>query len=208
MYPDPRFPDSRSDPARRPWRIRPAYLVAIAGVSVVALGLTALRFVTLPGPDPVASGGGLKIEVVAPVEPKPTPGSVMEVGELIDGFRYVRPPPAERDPIYDLAWAEENGPPAEPPRRAAEIRRYGSSDADTVPVPEREPILERGRRWFGFDDPRPDYATERRARQARLEALDEQRRGGFDDRRRYRSDPPVERPVDEPTDGPYGPEVG
>lgn len=212
MYPAPRFPDPHPKPGDRPdrpdRRIGKAHLAAIAGVSLAALGLVTLNFVSLPAPDPVATGDGLKIEVVAPVEPKPVPGSVMEVGELIDGFRFVRLAPAERVPAYDVAWAEDEVAPIEPRRRESDVRRYASSDAEPGPVPEPEPLRERSRRWFGFDNPLPDYAAERRARQDRMEALEEQRRADFEGRRRYRSDPPVQHPVDEATDGPYGPEVG
>ena len=184
------------------------HLAAVTAVSVAAIGLMALKFVSLPGPAPVAAGEGLKIEVVAPVEPELVPGSVMEVGELVDGFHYVRPAPAERGPAYDVAWAEDEAAPVEPRRRETAVRRYASSDAGPGQLPEPETLGERGRRWFGFDEPRPDYAAERRARQARMEALEDQRRADFERRRRYRSDPAVERPVDEATDGPYGPEVG
>ena len=189
-------------------RIRPVHLVAAAAVSVAAVGLTALKFVNLPGPDPVAAGEGLKIEVVAPVEPDLVPGSVMEVGELIDGFRYVRPAPAERRPDYDAVWVEEAPAPIEPRQREAGVRRYTSTDAEPRRVPEPETLGGRGRRWFGFDNPPPDYAAERRVRQARMEAVEAQRRAEFETRRRYRSDPAVERPVNEATEGPYGPEVG
>ena len=205
MSPDPRPPE----PVRRFLHgVRPVHLAAVAAVSVAAIGLMALRFVNLPGPAPVAAGEGLRIEVVAPVEPELVPGSVMEVGELIDGFRYVRPAPAERVPAYDVAWAEDEAAPIVPRRRETGVRRYASSDGGPGEVREPETLGERGRRWFGFDNPRPDYAAERRARQARMEALEDQRRADFDSRRRHRSDPAVERPVDEATDGPYGPEVG
>jgi len=209
MYQEPRFPDPSSSPDRRvPRRVRPVHLAAIAGVSVAALGLMALKFVNLPTPDPVASGEGLKIEVVAPVEPTLAPGSVMDVGELTDGFRYVRPASVKRPPAYDVAWAEDEVAPPAPPRRAAAVRRYTSEDADRASLPDPEPRREGGRRWFGFDSPRPDYGAERRARQDRMQAWEEQRRADYESRRRYQSDRAVERPVDEPTDGPYGPEVG
>ena len=139
------------------------HLAVVAAVGVAASGLMALKFVSLPGPAPVATGEGLKIEVVAPVEPALVPGSVMEVGELIDGFRYVRPVPAERVPAYDVAWAEADPAPVEPRPRETGVRRYASSEAGPGQVAEPETLGERGRRWFGFDSPRPDYAAERRA---------------------------------------------
>jgi hypothetical protein len=226
MYPDPHPPRSPSRPAPR--RVRPAHVAVVAAVGVAALGLMGLNYVALPDADPVAPGDGLRIEIVAPVEPKLVPGSVMDVGELVDGFRYVPPRPAERAPIYDVAWNEgEDFAPYSPPSRPAGVRRYTSAEIDAAPPSEPEPPRrERERRWFGFDNPLPDFGAERRARQARLDALEDQRRAQADDRaaRRYSSEPPryqeprdpgrnynpprYERPVDEPTDGPYGPEVG
>ncbi len=209
MSADPRFPLPGLQPVRRWLRgVRPLHLLAVVVFSVAAVGLMALKFANPPGAAPVTPGEGLKIEVVAPVEPELVPGSVMEVGDLVDGFRYVRPASAERAPAYDVAWAEEEAAPVEPQRRETGVRRYESSDPGPGQVPEPETLGERGRRWFGFDNPRPDHAAERRARQARMEALEDQRRADFERRRRYRSDPVVERPVDEVTDGPYGPEVG
>lgn len=204
-------------------------MAAIAAVSVAAVGLMGLKYVTLPDAAAVASGDALKIEVVTPVEPELVPGSVMEVGELVDGFRYVPPRSAERAPLYDVAWSEtEDFAPYTPPSRPAGVRRYTSADTDAGPPAEAEPPRrERERRWFGFDNPLPDFGAERRARQARMDALEDQRRAAYDDRaarRNYSSEPSRyqeprdtgrsynpprdEPPVDEAGDGPYGPEVG
>ena len=228
MYPDPNPPRSPTDPApsgRR--RIKPAHLAAIAAVSVAAVGLMGLKFVDLPGATPVSPDEALKIEVIAPVEPKPVPGSVMDVGELVDGFRYVPPRRVEGPAIYDVAWSEgEDFGAYAPPARPAEVRRYNSAEAPAPAEPE-PPRRERERRWFGFDNPLPDFGAERRARQARLDALEDQRRAELEDRadrRRYSSEPEryqrprevgrnynpprSEPPADEVGEGPYGPEVG
>lgn len=228
MYPDPLPPRSPFEPASpRPRGLRPMHVAAIAAVGVAALGLMGLKFVTLPGPDAVGPGEGLKIEVVAPVEPELVPGSVMEVGDLVDGFRYVAPARAPRAPVYETAWSEgEDAAPHAPPSRPAGVRRYGS-DAYAPPSEPEPPRRERERRWFGFDNPLPDFGAERRARQARLDALEDQRRAYREDRadrRRYSSEPPRyddrrddrrnynpprdDRPSEQPGDGPYGPEVG
>lgn len=223
MYPDPRPSQVPLDPAPGPRRrMRPAYVAAIAAFSVAALGLMGLKFVTLPGPDAVEPGERLKIEVVAPVEPDPSPGSVMDVGELVDGFRYVPPEPAAQAPVHEVAWLEdEDFAPWPPPSGPAGPRRYTSSEADAAPTEPEPPRRERERRWFGFDNPLPDFGAVRRARQARLDALEDQRRAGFEDRagrrqyyeerrddRRYHRPPRDEPPADEPGDGPWGPEVG
>lgn len=183
----------------------------MAAVGVAALGLMGLKYVALPDAAPVSADDAMKIEVVAPVEPKLVPGSVMDVGELVDGFRYVPPRPAAA-PLRDVAWSEdEDFAPYEPPVRRAEVRRYnsaGEAPALDEPVPPRR---ERDRLWFGFDNPLPDYRAERRARQARLDALEDQRRAEREarlDSRRYDSGPAPERPADESSEGPYGPEVG
>lgn len=204
-------------------------MAAIAAVSVAAVGLMGLKFVDLPDAAPVSPDEALKIEIVAPVEPKPFPGSVMDVGELVDGFRYVPPRSAERAPWHDVAWNEdEDFAPYEPPSRSATVRRYASAEPYSPEPADREPPRREGdRRWFGFDNPLPDFAAERRARRARLDALEDQRRAEFEaraDRRRYASEPtryqeprdvgrnynpPREGPpVDEVGEGPYGPEVG
>jgi hypothetical protein len=203
-------------------------MAAIAAVSVAAVGLMGLKFVNLPNAAPVSPDEALKIEIVAPVEPKPVAGSVMDVGELVDGFRYVPPRPAERA-AYDIAGSgDEDFAPYEPPSRPAAVRRYASAEpyapAPSEPEPPRR---ERERRWFGFDNPLPDFGAERRARRARMDALEEQRRAEFEDRadrRRYSSEPRRyeqprdvgrnynpprdEPPAEEAADGPYGPEVG
>ncbi len=221
MYPDPRAPEPQSQPARPPSRRwRAAHVGAAASVAAAAVGLMGLSFVRLPEPAPVAPGEALKIEVVAPVEPKLEPGSVMDVGELVDGFRYVPPPPMQRFAVYEPAWDEdEMDLPADAPVRRAEVRRYASNEGGRYPE-EREPPRREDRRWFGFDNPMPDFRAERRARQARLEEMEAQRRAEFEarmERRRYGPSPPpreryrervVDRPVDEPTQGPWGPEVG
>lgn len=227
MYPDPLPPRSPPEPASEPAprRLGPAHLAAIAVAGVAALGLMGLKYVTLPGPAPVAADEGLRIEVVAPVEPELVAGSVMDVGELVDGFRYVAPARAPRAPVYETAWVEDEDAPYAPPSRPAGVRRY-TSDAWAPPPEPEPPRREREGRWFGFDNPLPDFRAERRARQARLDALEDQRRAErehrpesrryssgpsrYEDRRddrRYDNPPRDERP-EQPADGPYGPEVG
>jgi hypothetical protein len=217
-HPSPHKPESEPSPrVSRRWRA--AHVGAAASVAAVAIGLMGLKLVNLPEPAPVGPGEALKIEVVTPVEPELQPGSVMDVGELVDGFRYVPPRRAERLPVFEAAWEESEAglPPYQPPVRRSDVRRYVSDDR----YPEaREPAPREERRWFGFDNPVPDFRAERRARQARLEEMEAQRRAEFEarmDRRRYAPPPPprerfreraVDRPVDEPTEGPWGPEVG
>ncbi|KQY96424.1 hypothetical protein [Brevundimonas sp. Root1423] len=225
-YP-PRSPFDSAPP--RPRRVGPAHVAALAAVSVAALGFMGLKFVELPNAAPVSPDEALKIEIVAPVEPELVAGSVMDVGELVDGFRYVPPRSAGRPAVYDVAWNEgDDFAPYEQPSRPAAVRRYASAEPyASAPAEPEPPRRERERRWFGFDNPLPDFRAERRARQARLDAIEEQRRAEFEDRadrRRYSSEPArYEQPRDvgrnynppryeprteEAADGPYGPEVG
>lgn len=121
----------------------------------------------------------MHIEVVAPVEPQVMPGAVMEVGDLVDGFRYVAPRRREPEPAayapYD-DWSE----PLEP----APDRRRPVERAVIEPPPQPEPP--RRDRWFGFDAPDRDYRSEREARRARREARaeDDYRRERPQERRR------------------------
>lgn len=116
-------------------------------------------------------GDTLKIELVAPVEPTPEAGEVMEVGEVTDGFVYVRAQmEPERPEAVEDYWVEEPvyvDDYAPPPRYAQAV-----SEAVVYPrVVEPTPVARRDDRTFGFDSPRPDYRAEREARRARIEAL-------------------------------------
>lgn len=154
-------------------RVRGGHVVALSAVAVAAFGLVGLRAVDLPGPRPIGDTDRLRIEVVHPVEPEIVPGSVMEVGELVDGFQGVPPP---LPPLTDVAWApdeswndfDEGYAPSRPEsRRVAEVRRYESR-----PEPERPSPVRAVQRWFGFDAPRRDFQAERAARRARMEAME------------------------------------
>lgn len=154
-------------------RLHRGHAVALSAVAVAAFGLVGLRAVDLPGPRPISDTDRLRIEVVHPVEPEIVPGSVMEVGELVDGFQGVPPP---LPPLTDVAWApdddwnafDDDYPPSRPEsRRVAEVRRYESR-----PEPERPSPVRAVQRWFGFDAPRRDFQAERAARRARMEAME------------------------------------
>jgi hypothetical protein len=149
--------------------------VAAITVCVVAAGVGAGVFLQ-PGEDrpvPADRGPDVSIAVVAPREPVPEPGGVMDVGDLADVYTHqpFAPPPgyipaSPEVEAYDL-------PPTIEPERMERTRAPVPAFDPTPPqviAEQREPQ----RRWpFGFDQPRPDYAAERRERQARL---DEERR--------------------------------
>lgn len=181
-------------------RARPVHGVALAAVVVAAFGLVGLRAFELPGPAPIVDGDRMRIEVVAPIEPKVSPGAVMEVGELVDGLTEI-PRPAPPEPIpATYAYVGEDWdvglPPAQPRRRYDEESRYPG------PPPEPEPRVERSG-WFGFDSPRRDYQAERDARRARLDAL-ERRERDRDRAWRERRDDAVERWREAPPPPPPG----
>lgn len=193
---------------RLPSRARPAHLMAAAAVAGV-FGLAGLAVAPLPGPR-VSDGERLRIEVVAPVEPEIVPGSVMEVGELVEGFQ--GPPPAPvvetivhvpYDDDWD-GWRKESEPP--PPRR-----RFEEPVVHVPARPERPRSHPARDRWFDFDAPRRDYRAEREARRARIEARIEYEREQarrhrfdadrdpdgkrwFDEDRRREPPPPEDRP--------------
>lgn len=154
-------------------RMRKGDAVALSVVAVAAFGLAGLSAVDLPGPRAIGDGDRLRIEVVRPVEPDVVPGSVMEVGELVDGFEGLPPP---LPPLTDVAWSADDGwnefdggysPLPPEPRRVAETRTYESR-----PEPERLSPVRAVQRWFGFDAPRRDFQAERDARRARLDAME------------------------------------
>lgn len=169
-------------PPRRPIvprRLERGHIVALTAVAVAAFGLLGLRAVELPQPRPVSDSDRLRIEVVPPVEPKIVPGSVMEVGELVDGFQGLPPPlPAleEVDWSHLEAWDDGAGDRS-PPRRAAVVYV-------PLPPPPREPAPRSEGRWFGFDAPRRDFQAERAARRARMEAMDRRAHEAREARRR------------------------
>lgn len=183
MTEEPSRPHRLADAVRRGVSgVRPVHVAVVAGVAVTAIGLLALRAVSLPEPRPVEDGDRLRIEVVQPIEPKIGAGSVMEVGDLVDGFTHIPAPPPET-PVPEAyaphdAWEEAVLPP--PPRSA---RPYEEADVRPPPQPERPSRRDRIDRWFGFDAPRRDYQSEREARRARLDALDRRE----DDRERERA---------------------
>lgn len=174
-------------------RVRPGHLLAVTALAAV-LGMAGLQAAALPGSQAATDAEDLKIEGVAPVEPEIAPGSVMDVGDLVDGFQGVpksalQTAARERD---DETWE------AEPEPDYANIRRPHEEAVIHAP-PQPEPAQHRAGpdRLFGFDAPGRDYRAEREARRSRWESRGdrydgderEDRSGGRDAPRRYRSAP-------------------
>jgi hypothetical protein len=168
-------------------RLRPGHIAVVAVLAVIGVGIGLARTMALPGPQPILDGDRMKIRVVAPVEPEVAPGSVMEVGDLVEGFEYRPLPRPEPEPA---AWAPYDEEPMPSDPRPAPRRYDSRADLATSPppdAPEEDGPDSRAGRWFGFDAPQRDYRAEREARRARTEARmerDRERR----EVRWYRSD--------------------
>ena len=156
-------------------RFNPAYAASIGTIGALAVGLAAFA---AKDPRPVSappSGPALQIALVAPEEPKVGVGSVMDVGDLTDGYEHRPYAPASLTP--DVAWTEaEDG--------------YEESHIPSAPRQEWSPRLDEARvaavqfvqevrerpLSFGFDRPRPDYAQERRQRREAMQRMEIERR--------------------------------
>lgn len=168
--------------------VRPRHVVMVAVLSAVGLGVVAAGTMALPRPEPIVDGQRMTIQVVAPVEPEVAPGAVMEVGDLVEGFEYRRPPPAMIETADYEPWEDEafEAPAPRPVSRRDDDGRGYAPPPPEAPV-ERLAEDRRADRWFGFDAPDRDYRAEREARRARLDARierDRERR----EVRWYRSD--------------------
>lgn len=115
-----------------------------------------------------ASGYGVTVEVVPPVEPDLPAGSIMTVGELRDGYEHdpdrLAPPEDPDESATESAWLELT-----PASHVDEAETPRVPPVATLTEPPR-PHLERDDYGFGFDAPRPDYQAERRARISALDA--------------------------------------
>lgn len=190
-------------------RVRPRHLVMAATVAVVAVGVAGVRAVDLPGPRPVLAGERLQIQVVAPVEPDVAPGSVMDVGDLVDGFEYKPPQPPGIEPAaYETYDETFEAPDPRPAPKRGEVVPYAPPEPEP---PGRDWRDSRAAHWLGFDPPERDYRAEREVRRARREARAEREYEGRsvqwyrsdgrpDDRPDSRRGEPLEGP---PPDRPY-----
>lgn len=179
--------------------VRPHHLAVAVALAAIGIGVMAVHAVSLPGPRPVLDGDRLHIQVVAPVEPEITPGSVMEVGDLVDGFEYAPPPrPSPELAVYAPYDEDFEVPTARPaPKRYAEEAVVRPPPQPEVREDDRQDS--RAGRWFGFDAPERDYRAEREVRRAQREARVAQEREGRSVRW-YRSDGRPDR-MDRPETG-------
>lgn len=174
----------------------PVALAAITACVVVAgVGAGVILQPTRDRDPPPARGPNVSIDVVAPREPVPEPGGVMDVGDLANG--YTHRDYARQAAVYPLPYDVYRD---DPPARVQTPRV--DRPPEVAPAPPPPPVVadrrERSRRWsFGFDAPGPDYAAERRER---IERMEERRRfedERFDDRDDRWSEPRDDRGLDE-----------
>lgn len=158
----------------RPSRIDPKWAAAVGGIALLAssLGVAAWVFAPRDGVDPL-SGPRMAIALVAPREPDIQPGSVLEVGDLSDGFdRAVleRASASIDDPTF-LPPEAYVGPALELPRMPlptpVALDREGAAPKPEQPASAPDPLRD-GSRLFGFDRPGPDLSADRERRLAVL----------------------------------------
>ena len=153
----------------------------IMGVAACAMaGVVAAVVMLTPTRDAVARTGGpaVSIAVVDPREPVVTPGGVMDVGEVVDGYEHR---PVAQPASHDFVSSEDDW---DEPLPLPEPRRWRSEpELEPEPTPEArvivsapQPHRDRDRDRFGFDEPQPDYAAQRRERRARMERMEEAQR--------------------------------
>lgn len=130
-------------------------MVAVGGIvaAAVLVGIGAWSLAPRAVSVPTNAGPRLAIAVVAPVEPVPVAGDILEVGTLNDGFdRAALDRPAGMTGADDMppdAYAGEDWGPPEPvvaPRPAYQ----GPVPASVATVTTTDPLQD-GSRLFGFD---------------------------------------------------------
>jgi hypothetical protein len=146
--------------------------IGLGVCGAVLLGGFVLSHAPLPQAEPIKPEETLRIALIKPVEPTPTPGKVMPVGDLVDGYVHRT---MAREPSSNLApvsWSWEDEEPIAPTRAA--WRPPAETEARVEP-PVTKPQY-RGRDLaFGFDEPRPDFVNDRRRRHERMDRLAEAR---------------------------------
>lgn len=144
-------------------------ITPVAVAASAALVFVVIHSVPLPGNGPLDPAGGMQISLIQPVEPEITPGTTLEVGDLVDGYTH-RPIPT---PVSDVDAYEDTHATAwlEPVREAEPVRWSPSSGQAVVTPTSEQPGEAAAANPYGFDAPTPDYASEREARRTRLDRI-------------------------------------
>lgn len=164
--------------------------LALFMLSAVVAAVIFAFSIELPEPKPVDPTSMVKVEVVAPREPVPEPGEIMDVGELNTGYVhspqmppqappvavYERPVPVaapepreapvgrQSDPLHYRRYVRENVHQEPPPR----VYYGGQQQAPRIQQVDPDPYRDRPRTYYYDPNPRRDPPT-------RTEELNRQR---------------------------------
>lgn len=142
---------------------RPRLIAAVAVAAVVCLALAGLAIAPRKDAEGRALGPRMAIDLVTPPTPDIVPGSILEVGQVNDGFDDAALEPVAE--IVDSTLMPEDayvGPevdlddvPRMPVPRPIAMERF--PPVEEAPAPHRD-ALDDGSRWFGLDQ--LDISTE------------------------------------------------
>lgn len=158
---------------------RPRLITAVAVAAVACLALAGLAMVSRNDAEGRALGPRMAIDLVMPPTPDIVPGSILDVGQVNDGFDdaalepvaetadpTLLPEDAYAGPAVDLADV-----PRMPPPRP--IATEAAVQVQAAPAPDRD-VLDDGSRWFGLDhldipvEPQPSKDQESAGRSSTL----------------------------------------
>ncbi len=142
---------------------RPRLLAAVAVAAVACLALAGLAMAPRKDAEGRALGPRMAIDLVTPTPHDIVPGSILEVGQINDGFDdaalepvveatdpTLMPGDADAGPAVDLVDV-----PRMPLPRPIAMERF--PPVEEAPAPHRD-ALDDGSRWFGLDQ--LDISTE------------------------------------------------
>lgn len=171
--------------------------LALFLLSAVVAGVIFAFSIELPKPKPIDPNNMVAVEVVAPREPVPEPGTVMDVGDLTSGYvhrgyAYQRPLQAPPAPVYErptpVAAPVVREAPAARQSDPLHYRRYvqetvrqepprvyygGQRQAPRIQQVDPDPYRDRPRTYYYAPEPRrePDRRTEELNRQRGCNAM-------------------------------------
>lgn len=142
---------------------RPRLIAAVVVAAIACLALAGLAMVPRKDAEGRALGQRMAIDLVTPPTPDIVPGSILEVGQVNDGFDHAALEPFAE--IVDPTLMPEDayvGPavglvdvPRMPLPRPIAMERF--PPVEEAPAPHRD-ALDDGSRWFGLDQ--LDISTE------------------------------------------------
>lgn len=133
-------------------RRRVVVMTSVVAVAAV-IGIAGWTLAPRDAASPARNGSRLAINVVAPIEPVPVEGSILETGTLNDGFDRAaldrRPEATTTDFMPPDAYVGEDWPPLEPVRTDRPTMPQNTPIA-VATVTTTDPLAD-GSRLFGFD---------------------------------------------------------